>query len=146
MLSHTVTLWSVTEIEFKFFRSIFSTFKCSYFCFCMCWPLGANTWMWDISQSEIFSLCCVWASNSTEYFTLWECAGPGRPLHTYKQRENELLDTVFKANMSREQAKKHDIQLIGRPFQVLLPKFSCFKGPFACTIKVKANYVCNWIW
>ena len=70
------------------------------------------------------------------------CAGPGRPLHTYKQRENGLLDTVFKANVSRERAKKHDIQLIGRPFQVFLPKFSCFKGPFACIIKVKANNMC----
>ena len=52
-----------------------------------------------------------------------EFAGPGRLIHTYKQRENELLDTVFKANMSREQAKKHDIQLVGRPFRVLLSKF-----------------------
>ena len=57
-----------------------------------------------------------------EYFTLGWFAGPGRPIHTYEQRENELLDTVFKANMSREQAKKHDIQLVGRPFQVLPSK------------------------
>ena len=44
--------------------------------------------------------------------------------------------------MSREQAKKHDIQLIWRPFQVLLPNFSCFKGPFACTIKADSNNMC----
>ena len=57
MLSHTVMLWSVTEIEFEFFCGIFSTFKCSYFCFCMCWPLGANTWMWDICIRVTSAVC-----------------------------------------------------------------------------------------
>ena len=69
-------------------------------------------------QSEIFSLCSYeqgqsqWSSsNLREYFTLGWFACPGRPIHTYEQRENELLDTVFKANTSREQAKKHDFSL-----------------------------------
>ena len=30
------------------------------------------------------------ASNYTEYFTLGGCAGPGRPIHTYEQREQQL--------------------------------------------------------
>ena len=51
------------------------------------------------SQSEIFSLClykqgkrqCIWSD-------LRECAGPGRPLHAYKQREQELWDRIFLPN------------------------------------------------
>ena len=52
MLSHTVMLWSVTEIEFEFF--CFSTFKCSYFCFSY---VLANTWMWDICIRATSAVC-----------------------------------------------------------------------------------------
>ena len=70
-----------------------------------------SSWILEGGPEKVFqltechvSLLVLSYTAEREYFTLGGCAGPGRPLHTYEQRENELLDTVFKANMSREQA------------------------------------------
>ena len=101
---------------------------CSYVCIGLPGPADHPKVKYSLSA-------CTNKGNLREYFTLGWSAGPGRPIHTYEQRENELLDTVFKANTSREQAKKHDIQLVGRPFQVLLPKLSYFQGPLQRYIK-----------
>ena len=38
-------------------------------------------------------------SFTTEYFTLGGCAGPGRPIHTYKQREQAKI-TALRQNIS----------------------------------------------
>ena len=50
----------------------------------------------------------VWAER--EYFTLGGCAGPGRPIHTYEQREQQLWDRIFLANTheQREREKQMD--------------------------------------
>ena len=49
-------------------------------------------------------------------------------MHTYEKRENELLGTVFTANTSREQAKKHD-------FSVKLEDLG--SGPLVFRIKIE---------
>ena len=68
---------------------------------CMYWPSKTR----KPSQSEIFCLIAwtplafplfVWAER--EYFTFGGCAGLGRPIHTYEQREQDLGDTIFLAN------------------------------------------------
>ena len=65
---------------------------------CMYWPSRTSA----PSQSEIFHLIAwtplafplfVWVER--EYFTLGGCAGLGRPIYTYKQREQDLGDRIL---------------------------------------------------
>ena len=97
MLSHTVTLWSVMELEFKFFCGIFSTFKCSYFCFLYVLTFGGQ----HLNVRHLYQsyLCCLqWHSFSLKsaYHQTAETtriqngshanSGPERSIHTMKQR------------------------------------------------------------
>ena len=68
---------------------------------CMYWPSRTST----SYQSEIFCLIAwtplafplfVWAER--EYFTLAGCAGPGRPIHMYEQREQDFGNRIFLTN------------------------------------------------
>ena len=52
----------------------------------MCWSWQANTHIRAERASHNNSL--------REYFTLGGCAGPGRPIHTYEQREQATI-TAF---------------------------------------------------
>ena len=68
---------------------------------CMYWPSRTST----PSQSEIFCLIAwtllafpLFIRAEREYFTLGGCAGLGRPIHTYEQREKGLWDRIFLAN------------------------------------------------
>ena len=84
---------------------------------CMYWSSKTST----PSQSEIFSLLvhkqgnkqCI-GSDLREYFTSRGCAGLGRPMHTYKQREQAIKWSF------------HNVQFIGRMAGAFLPyKISC---------------------
>ena len=168
MLSHTVTLWSVTEIEFEFFCGIFSTFKCSYFCFCMCWPLGANTWMWDICIRVTSAVCNSILSHwnlpiirQQRQLPKWNilsllCMSKQLDRIFHFVRECLSWKTIPYIQTERKWAFRHSIQgqyeqrtsketwhsVSWKTFQVLLPKLSCFKGPFTCTIKAEASNMC----
>ena len=93
MLSHTVTLWSVTELEFEFFCGIISTFKCSYFCFLYVLTFGGQ----HLNVRHLYQsyLCCLqWHSFSLKsaYHQTAETtriqngshanSGPKRSIHT----------------------------------------------------------------
>ena len=97
MLSHTVTLWSVTELEIELFHGIFSTFKCSYFCFWYVLTFGGQ----HLNVRHLYQsyLCCLqWHSFSLKsaYHQTAETtriqngshanSGPERSIHTMKQR------------------------------------------------------------
>ena len=83
---------------------------CSYVCIGLPGPADLVTVKYSLRSDQLHWIS-FFVRAEREYFTLGWSAGPGRPIHTYEQRENELLDTVFKANTSREQAKKHDFSL-----------------------------------
>ena len=98
MLSLTVTLWSVTEIEFNFFCGIFSTFKCSYFCFFACVDLSGPTPECKTSVSELPLLFAIvfflieicissYSRNSSE--TEWlTCKQWSQKVNTYNEAKN----------------------------------------------------------
>ena len=76
---------------FEFFNGIFSTYKCSYFCFfCMCWPFGANTWMWDICVRATSAVCnsilSHWNLHIIRQNGSHANSSPERSIHTMKQR------------------------------------------------------------
>ena len=88
------------------------------------------------------------ASNETEYFTLWGCAGPGRPIHTYKQREHQLWDRIFLANTriwaERERNRWISCLLIVRKTVSGLP-FQNYGSLTVCQTGNDDVWLCDWI-
>ena len=92
---------------------------------CMYWPSRTST----PSQSEIFCLIAwtplafpLFVQAQREYVTLGGCAGLGRPIHTYEQREKGLGDRIFLANTDIHRSKER----ISKPqiYYYLLPRIS----------------------
>ena len=55
-----------------------------------------------------------------EYFTLGGCAGLGRPIHTYEQREQQLWDRIFLANKCIHTSKERTSKPQSHSFTALI--------------------------
>ena len=107
MLSHTVMLWSVTEIEFEFFHGIFSTFKCSYFCFLYVLTFGGQhlnvrhlyqSYLCCFAIAFFLIEICISSDSIDNSDTAWlTCKQWPQKVNTYNEAKN-LFDLSY--NMS----------------------------------------------